>query len=188
MGQGALWSAPVNPPEGRHAASIRFDQSPLRRDQISVKLSSPAPFTSEAQIGVDLSAICDIEIASWTPRVLDRGRATGRAAIRNHAPSFERLAPSPSCMRGRTSLSDRRGRILVRRRCWQPWRSPSVRLMGASHATSNGRIRPEGRLRLDRLPATARPAFFPCREVAAFLAERLRADRSPGQGPPSRLR
>jgi hypothetical protein len=39
-----------------------------------------------------------------------------------------------------------------------------------SHATSNGRIRPEGRLRLDRLPATAKPAFFPCREVAAFLA------------------
>jgi hypothetical protein len=29
---------------------------------------------------------------------------------------------------------------------------------------------PEGRLRLDRLPATARPAFFPCREGAAFLA------------------
>jgi len=43
-------------------------------------------------------------------------------------------------------------------------------LMDASHATSNGRIRPEGRLRLDRLPATAKPAFFPCREVAAFLA------------------
>jgi len=40
----------------------------------------------------------------------------------------------------------------------------------APNATSNGRIRPEGRLRLDRLPATARPAFFPCREVAAFLA------------------
>jgi len=38
------------------------------------------------------------------------------------------------------------------------------------HATSNGRIRPEGRLCLDRLPATARPAFFPCRQVAAFLA------------------
>jgi hypothetical protein len=29
---------------------------------------------------------------------------------------------------------------------------------------------PEGRLRLDRLPATARPAFFPCRQAAAFLA------------------
>jgi hypothetical protein len=43
-------------------------------------------------------------------------------------------------------------------------------LMGAFHATSNGRIRPEGRLRLDHLPATAKPAFFPCREVAAFLA------------------
>ena len=52
---------------------------------------------------------------------------------------------------------------------------PSVCLMGASHATSNGRIRPEGRLRLDRLPATAKPAFFPCREVAAFLAENKKA-------------
>jgi hypothetical protein len=30
----------------------------------------------------------------------------------------------------------------------------------APHATSNGRIRPEGRLRLNRLPATAKPAFF----------------------------
>jgi hypothetical protein len=37
-------------------------------------------------------------------------------------------------------------------------------------ATSNGRIRPEGRQSLDRLPATARPAFFPCRQGAAFLA------------------
>src|SRR6266852_5411543 len=35
---------------------------------------------------------------------------------------------------------------------------------------SNGRIRPEGRLRLDRLPAMAKPAFFACRDVAAFLA------------------
>ena len=39
------------------------------------------------------------------------------------------------------------------------------------YATSNGRIRPEGRLCLDRLPATAKTAFFPCREEAAFLAE-----------------
>jgi hypothetical protein len=43
--------------------------------------------------------------------------------------------------------------------------------MGASDAISNGRIRPEGRLRLDRLPATATAGFFPCREVAPFLAE-----------------
>jgi hypothetical protein len=42
VGQGTLWSAPVNPPEGRRVASIRLDQSPLRRDQISVKLSSPS--------------------------------------------------------------------------------------------------------------------------------------------------
>jgi hypothetical protein len=43
-----LWSAPVNPPEGRHVASIRLDQLPLRRDQIRMKLSPPSPFTSEA--------------------------------------------------------------------------------------------------------------------------------------------
>jgi hypothetical protein len=32
----------VNPPEERQVASIRLGQSPLRRDQISVKLSSPS--------------------------------------------------------------------------------------------------------------------------------------------------
>src|SRR5216684_6588872 len=38
---------------------------------------------------------------------------------------------------------------------------------------------PEGRLRLDRLPATARPAFFPCREVAAFLAGKQKSRLPP---------
>jgi hypothetical protein len=41
----------------------------------------------------------------------------------------------------------------------------------APDATSNGRIKPEGRLRLDRRPARASSVYFPCREVAAFLAE-----------------
>ena len=51
---------------------------------------------------------------------------------------------------------------------------------GASRATSNGRIRPEGRLRLDRLPATAKPAFFfPCRQAAAFLAESKKGRPTP---------
>jgi len=48
MGKGVLWSAPVNPASEEVGASIRFDQPPLRRDQISVKLSSPSPFASEA--------------------------------------------------------------------------------------------------------------------------------------------
>jgi hypothetical protein len=39
---------PKTPPPKRRGWSIRFDQSPLRRDQISVKLSSPSPLTSEA--------------------------------------------------------------------------------------------------------------------------------------------
>src|SRR6266481_3918267 len=34
---------------------------------------------------------------------------------------------------------------------------------------------PRAGLSLDRLPATAKPAFFPCREVAAFLAEDKKA-------------
>ena len=38
--------SPASEEAGR--TSIRLDQSPLRRDQISVKLSSPSPFTSEA--------------------------------------------------------------------------------------------------------------------------------------------
>src|SRR5262245_21285774 len=71
------------------------------------------------------------------------------------------------------------------------------------NATSIGRIMPEGRLCLDRLPTTATPAFFPSRKVAAFLAETKKqadavlrfaaglkaAGRSLlGPGPPSRLR
>ena len=48
VGKGVLWSAPVNPASEEVGASIRLDQPPLRRDQISVKLSSPSPFTSEA--------------------------------------------------------------------------------------------------------------------------------------------
>lgn len=41
-------SAGKTPPPKRRGQSIPWDQSPLRRDQISVKLSSPSPFTSEA--------------------------------------------------------------------------------------------------------------------------------------------
>lgn len=41
-------SAAKTPPPKRRGQSIPWDQSPLRRDQISVKLSSPSPFTSEA--------------------------------------------------------------------------------------------------------------------------------------------
>ena len=44
----AAMSAAKTPPPKRRGQSIPWDQSPLRRDQISVKLSSPSPFTSEA--------------------------------------------------------------------------------------------------------------------------------------------
>jgi len=43
----------------------------------------------------------------------------------------------------------------------------------APHATSNGRIKPEGRLRLDRLPARAPLVYFPCHQEAAFLARQI---------------
>jgi hypothetical protein len=48
MGKGVLWSAPDNPASEEVGASIRLDQSPLRQDQISVKLLSPSLFTGEA--------------------------------------------------------------------------------------------------------------------------------------------
>lgn len=49
----------------------------------------------------------------------------------------------------------------------------------ASDADLKWLIRPEGRQALDRLPATARGSFFPCREDATFLADVKKAGRSP---------
>ena len=165
-----LWSAPVNPASEEVGASIRLDQSPLRRDQISVKLSSPRPSPARRRSGRTYRPSVTSRSRIGSPRVLSRGRA------RSAAPRCEIMRHrSP----GRAvAFVDARAHVFARsvmpcpcaQRRWQPWWSPSVCLMGASHATSNGRIRPEGRLRLDRLPATATPAFFPCREVAAFLA------------------
>ena len=43
----AISAGKTPPPKGR-GASIPSDHSAVRRDQISVKLSSPSPFTSEA--------------------------------------------------------------------------------------------------------------------------------------------
>jgi hypothetical protein len=43
-----LMGAEKAPPPRRRGASIPLDHSAVRRDQISVKLSSPSPFTSEA--------------------------------------------------------------------------------------------------------------------------------------------
>lgn len=55
--QGALWSAPQSPPKGWHVAANRVDQLPLRRDQISVKLSSLSSFTSEASSGRTIGSL-----------------------------------------------------------------------------------------------------------------------------------
>jgi hypothetical protein len=61
------------PARGRHVASIRLDQSLLRRDQISVKLSSSSTFHRKVD-RPDLAALSDTEIANWIPLVLSRGR------------------------------------------------------------------------------------------------------------------
>src|ERR1700735_1544984 len=84
--------------------------------------------------------------------------------------SFRQSRRCLPLMRGSTSLRDRRCHVLV-----VTMAMVMVVFIGllegrGPHATSNGRIRPEGRLCLDRLPATATPAFFPCRQAAAFLA------------------
>jgi hypothetical protein len=71
---GSLWSAPVNPPEGRHVASIRLDQSPLRRDQLQGEAVVALALHQRGIGRADLSAICDIEIASSTLRGLARRR------------------------------------------------------------------------------------------------------------------
>lgn len=88
---------------------------------------------------------------------------------------------------------------------WQPWQSPSVGHGLASNTPSNGLIRPEGRQR-PRSPSrnSSRLLFSPAakrgiprakskKQAFAVLRwrcgpQRLRADRSPGQGQPSRLR
>jgi hypothetical protein len=56
--RGALWSAPVNPPEGRHVASIRLDQSPLRRDQLQREAVVALALHQRGIGRADLSAIC----------------------------------------------------------------------------------------------------------------------------------
>src|SRR5882724_1510685 len=88
--QGASCPAPGTCP--KDDASIRLRQSPLRRDQISLKLSSASWRSPARRIDPCASIVDDVEIASWLPRVFGRGRGNGRAAMRIHAPSFDRLA------------------------------------------------------------------------------------------------
>jgi hypothetical protein len=156
---------------------IPWDQSALRRDQISVKLlSPPLPVTSEF-IDVGVSIIPDIEIGSHARPVSFGhahriGRATQSCAV------VCLVTPSSALMRERKFWCDRRCHPCVATMTAVMVVSISP-FTGASRATSNGRIRPEGRLRLDRLPATAKPAFFPCRQAAAFLAESKKSRPTP---------
>jgi len=83
---------------------------------------------------------------------------------------ISQVAPSLVLMRERKPCCNRRCQVVGYRCLRWSWWSPSVRSRAPTHATSDGRIRPEGRQCLDRLPATASSAFFPCREGAAFLA------------------
>jgi hypothetical protein len=156
-------------------ALIPWDQSALRWDQISVKLLSPAlPVTSEF-IDAGVSIISDIEIGSHAPPVslVSPPDTPRRAILRRRLPGHAILGV------------DAQAQVLARSAMPCPCAATMAIVMvvsispftGASHATSNGRIRPEGWLRLDRLPATAKPAFFPCRQAAAFLAESKKAVR-----------
>lgn len=149
--------------------SLRLDHSPLWRDQISVSLSSRSRFTSEVSplqgsfecarrdrlAGPHGSSARGVRTTA-RPCEIGRGHSPGHAIVflDTRARVFARSVRPRPCAGSMTVV------MVVSI-------SP---FMGAPHATSNGRIRPVGRLRLDRLPATASPAFFPCRQGAAFLA------------------
>ena len=106
-------------------------------------------------------------------RVFHRTRSIRRAAMRIHAPSFVRSRFRFPLMHGR--------QVFPRPAVPGPFAATMVVMVvsiglfdgRAPNATSNGRIKPEGRLRLDRLPARAPSVYFPCREVAAFLARQI---------------
>jgi hypothetical protein len=131
--------------------------------------------TSDGWIAPDCSISPDVEIANGTSRSIGRARAHGGVAIRIHALSFSWLRLCLPLLRGSASLRDRRCRVLVVTMAIVMVVSIGRFDGRVPYATSKGRIRPEGRLCLDRLPATAKTAFFPCREVAAFLAEDKKA-------------
>jgi hypothetical protein len=148
------------------------------------------------------AAILDTDVGPTRPRGFSGPASPGKprsTIMHRHSPG----RGSSTLMRGRKSRSPGDARSL----CVKDGGSH-----GRLHGLFDGCVPtqprmsgsgPKGRQCLDRLPATARPAFFPCRQGAAFLAgqksrlppssavlraRRLRADRSPGQGPPSRLR
>jgi hypothetical protein len=114
VGQGALWSAPVNPPEGRRVASIRLKQSPLRRDQISVKLSS-APWRSPVR---RIDSCASIVFMTLKLRVGFRGSSVEGAPTRRCRDAkscavVRKVAPHLPLMRERKSFCDRRHCVLV---------------------------------------------------------------------------
>ena len=95
MGKGVLWSAPVYPaseevgrvdPVGSAVVAARPDQ---RVGIVTLALH---------QRGVDwadLSAICDIEIANWIPRVLNRGRRDRQRRDAKSCAIVRWVTPSP---------------------------------------------------------------------------------------------
>ena len=137
-------------------------------DQISVKGSSP-PFACHQRVNrCGRAVISDTELGP-TPAGSSDPAPTRRAAISNHATS----SPGPAFF-GADSASASLEAI------------GDARCLSVEGGGRHGRLHQLcGRVRrnlewtdqglrdglsLDRLPATARPAFFPCRQAAAFLA------------------
>jgi hypothetical protein len=127
---------------------------------------SPARVNRGRRIANPRHQDCELNSTGLRSSALGRGRCNA-----NSCAVIRQVVPSPSV--------DTRAQVFVRTVIPCPCATTLAAVMVVSislfdgrapRATSNGRIRPEGRLHLDRLPATAKPAFFPCREVAAFLA------------------
>ena len=126
-----MWSAPLTLLPKRWGASIRLDRSLLRRDQISVKLLSPSPFTSEAQIGGTLSAICDIVVASWLPRVWVEARDPQRRDAKSCA--IVRKARA-------VAFGDARTYVFVRSVMPYPCAATTIAAMVVSISLFDGRV------------------------------------------------
>jgi uncharacterized protein (DUF736 family) len=96
-----------------------------------VKLLSPSPFTSEAQIGGTLSAICDIVVASWLPRVWVEARDPQRRDAKSCA--IVRKARA-------VAFGDARTYVFVRSVMPYPCAATTIATMVVSISLFDGRV------------------------------------------------